>query len=267
MSTFGYRSKVTRSDISDKLGKTPNNQDIFINPLDQFIIRNETAMSIDTPSKETSQLLLNPPPLLAPPSRMYSNTMRKSLYHKLMPACLQRWSPRAFSAEGLAEEEVKTLFEAARWAPSFFNEQPWRFVYTQEQKAKEHLLGAMSQSNRVWAARAPLVAIAFSHMFYNHEATPNRWAAFDTGAAWMSFAYQAHHMGLVTHAVAGFDEEMVYQLTGVNPDEYVAMAMIVVGRPGDPNALPPKLREREHPSDRVQLAEIVYEFQLPDDLE
>lgn len=224
-------------------------------------------MTFDTPSKDKRKAILAPPPLLSPPTPRYSNTMRKTAYPLLMPASLRRWSPRAFSAEALSDEEINTLFEAARWAPSCFNEQPWRFVYAQEQNAKDHLLSAVAKSNREWAHRAPLLVVAFSHMYFQHEATANRWAAFDTGAAWMSFAFQAQHMGLVTHAMGGFDEEMVYQLTGVNPEEYVAMAMIAVGRPGDPNALPPKLREREHPSERMQLPDIVYEFQLPDDNE
>jgi nitroreductase len=189
--------------------------------------------------------------------------MRRTAYPKLMPACLKRWSPRAFSTEALTEEEVGTLFEAARWAPSCFNEQPWRFVYAQEQSAKEQLLSALATSNQEWARRAPLLVVVFSYMFFQHEEAPNRWAAFDTGSAWMSLAYQAQHMGLVTHAMGAFDEEVIYQLTGVDPEQYVAMAVVAVGRPGDPNALPPQLREREQPSERVPLADIVFEFQSP----
>ncbi|MEJ2756510.1 MAG: nitroreductase family protein, partial [Gammaproteobacteria bacterium] len=105
--------------------------------------------------------------------------MRNSPFPKLLPNFLKRWSPRAFSSEQITDEEINTLFEAARWSPSCYNEQPWRFVYATSTEARERLLSVLSASNREWANRAPLIIIAFSHMIFNSTQAPNRWAAFD----------------------------------------------------------------------------------------
>lgn len=219
-------------------------------------------MTVDTTLDAQDKKPLAPLPLLSSLASRHANNLRGADYPLLMPASRKRWSPRAFSAEPLSGEEIHTLFEAARWSPSRHNQQPWRFIYARAQNAKAQLLEALTEPDRAWVGKAPVLVIAFSHVFFQHNGQANRWAAFDTGAAWMSLALQAQYMGLATHALGDFDEEQVYAITGVNPEEYVAMTVIAVGRPGDPNTLPPQLKAQEHPTERVPLSDIIYEYEL-----
>ena len=186
--------------------------------------------------------------------------MRTSAYRNLSPSFIERWSPRAFSDKDLTEDELMTLFEAARWAPSCYNEQPWRFIYAHTNETKDEFAKCLMESNRIWAKNAPVLAMCFSRIYFTENNKPNRWGAFDCGAAWMSLALQAHAMGLVTHAMGGFDEDLAYQVTGVNPKNYVPLAAIAIGHPGDSAKLAPGLREREMPSERKALDEIAYEL-------
>ncbi|HEY3446577.1 MAG TPA: nitroreductase family protein [Myxococcales bacterium] len=169
------------------------------------------------------------------------------------PMFLDRWSPRAMSPEPIAERDVQTLFEAARWAPSGGNQQPWKFVYADSESALGRVRQVLVDGNRVWADKAPLLAVLLAHV--NDEGERNDWAGFDSGAAWMSLALQARKLGLFAHAMGGFHEEKVYEVLGVDPKEWKPMVVIAVGRPGDAAVLPPKLQTRERPSERRPLAE------------
>jgi nitroreductase len=167
------------------------------------------------------------------------------------PQFLERWSPRAFRDEPLTPEQIASLFEAMRWAPSCFNEQPWRVVWAARGDA-EHaaLVDILVEANRVWAAKAPLLLYVFNSRSFKHNGKPNRTAAFDTGAAWMSLALEARRLGLYAHGMAGYDVARSYSELGVPEADYESCAAVAVGRIGDPADLPEKLREREFPSDR-----------------
>ena len=115
-----------------------------------------------------------------------------------------RWSPRALDPEPLPEEAVASLFEAARWAPSCFNEQPWLFVYGTGEEKLATFLEILREGNRTWAKNAPVLAILFARKTFARNEKPNRWAGLDCGAAWMSLALQARTMGLYAHGMAGF---------------------------------------------------------------
>lgn len=151
---------------------------------------------------------------------------------------------------------MQTLFEAARWSPSCFNEQPWRFVYAHKPDDLDKLRSVLVESNQAWANHAPLLAIAFSKKSFTHHGKPNRWADFDTGAAWMALTLQANKLGLHTHGMGGFDIDKAYEVTGMDPDEYNVICAIAIGKMADPDSLPDELKEREAPSDRKAVEEI-----------
>jgi nitroreductase len=184
--------------------------------------------------------------------------MRKAEY-EVDELFLDRWSPRAMSGEPVTEEELLTLFEAARWAPSSFNNQPWRILYAR--RDTEHwpvFLGLLVEGNRSWAKDAAALLLFVSKETFDHNSKPYPTHSFDTGAAWENLALQATLGGLVTHGMQGFDYERARTELNI-PEGFRVEAMAVVGRPGDPASLPEKLREKEMPSDRKPLSEITCE--------
>ncbi|MBN2172345.1 MAG: nitroreductase family protein [Candidatus Krumholzibacteriota bacterium] len=167
-----------------------------------------------------------------------------------------RWSPRAFADEPLSDDALASLFEAARWAPSCNNEQPWLFVAAVTPEEKTRFAEALTAGNRVWAPRAGALIFVLARRQFARDGEPNRWAEFDCGAAWLSLALQARAMGLYAHAMAGFDAEKAREALGFPADEYAAVAAVAVGHRGDPGALPENLRRMERPNDRKPLAEV-----------
>ncbi|NOU95186.1 nitroreductase [Paenibacillus sp. LMG 31456] len=173
------------------------------------------------------------------------------------PLFLNRWSPRAYSERKVSDEDLNTILEAAHWAPSASNDQPWRFIVakTQEQLGIFHQF--VNEFNMVWASKAPvLIVVASKKVRGNGD--PNVAHAFDSGTAWGSLALQATLLGLVTHAMGGFDREKARQLLNV-PDELELHAVIAVGYLGDKSKLPEALQARELPNGRLPLSEVVFE--------
>ncbi len=185
--------------------------------------------------------------------------MRKKNSSKLDDMFIERWSPRAFLSEPVAEENIKTIFEAARWSPSCFNEQPWRFVYAHQSEDLERFRSVLVEGNQVWANTAPLLVLVFSKKSFTQNDKPNRWTDFDTGASWMALSLQANKLGFYTHGMGGFDTEKAYAATGINPDEFNAICAIAIGKLGDADTLPGNLKEGETPSERMSLNEIMFE--------
>ena len=172
---------------------------------------------------------------------------------------LRRWSPRAMSGEAISREEMLTLFEAARWAPSTYNEQEWRFLYALRDTPKwQTFLELLVEPNRVWCQHAAMLAVVIAHKVFARNGKPNPVHVFDSGLAFENLALQGTAMGLVVHGMAGFHFDKVRTSLGV-PDDYSVCAMFAVGRPGDPNRLPLELREREVPSQRKPVSEIIME--------
>jgi nitroreductase len=172
---------------------------------------------------------------------------------------VNRWSPRAMSGEGISEQELMALFEAARWAPSANNNQPWRFVYAR--KGTPHwqpFLNLLVELNRVWAVRAAALVVVISKKTFDHNGKFSRTHSYDTGAAWENLALQGSLKGLVVHGMQGFDYDRARELLNV-PDGYQVEAMAAIGKPGMRETLPETYREREYPSDRKKMSEIVME--------
>lgn len=172
----------------------------------------------------------------------------------------RRWSPRAFAERPVDTETLRSLFEAARWAPSSNNEQPWRFVVATkgDQTAYDRLLACLAEGNRKWAYRAPVLILSVASMNFEDSAKPNRHAFHDTGLAAENLALQATALGLVAHPMAGFDVEKARAEYKI-PSGYEPVAMIAVGYPGDPAVLPDHLRERElKPRNRRPISDFVF---------
>jgi nitroreductase len=175
--------------------------------------------------------------------------------HPCDPLFVHRWSPRAMSGEALAPHQVMTLLEAARWAPSSFNEQPWRFVYgVRGTPAFDTLFGFLMEANQVWCRNAGALFLVCSKRTFSRNGAPNRVAVFDAGSAWQNLALQAAAMGLVGHGMAGFDPAKARAALAI-PEDFEVVAMIAVGKPGRTEDLPENLRGGETPSPRRPIAE------------
>ncbi len=173
------------------------------------------------------------------------------------PLFVNRWSPRSFSSDPLTDEEIATIFEGARWAPSSFNRQPWLFVYETDGPDRELFNSILMPGNQLWAAKAPLIGFIFAQTTTPEGRSPFT-AQFDTGAAWMALALSARSIDVFTHGMAGIDYDEARDNLGINSDYYTAMCGFVAGRIGPREALPKDLQERESPNDRKPLAEIAH---------
>lgn len=179
--------------------------------------------------------------------------------HAVEPFIYRRWSPRAMSGEAVDEREIQALFEAARWAPSCFNEQPWRFLFARRDTPHwNDFFALLVEGNQRWARRAALLVVVLSRRTFERNDAASRTHSFDAGAAWQCLALQGSALGLVVHGMAGFDHEAARTRLEV-PDHYRVEAMIAVGRPGRIEDLDERLREREHPSDRRPTSELAFE--------
>ncbi len=178
--------------------------------------------------------------------------------HPIDPLFLDRHSPRAFTEATLTEAEVLTLLEAARWAPSGSNLQPWRFAYGLRGDAGfAKIAEALVPFNRSWAEKAAALVVVASKTTLERDGAnhPNASHAFDAGAAWMSLALQAHLKGLHVHAMGGFDKVKAAELLNL-PENHDLHAVVAIGHKGTPDLLPEVLRPRELPTMRVPLVEI-----------
>jgi len=177
---------------------------------------------------------------------------------------VNRWSPRAFHPTPLQDDEIHALFEAARWSPSCFNEQPWRFVIARSRETREKFHSILNDSNRLWAEKAPLLIVVACKKHFDHNQKGNRWCEFDAGAAWMALALQAHSLGLASHAMGGVDVNKAHQICNIDPELYSVICMVAVGRQAPLASLPTALQEREKPSGRNPRAQFVFEASIPE---
>ena len=185
--------------------------------------------------------------------------------HPINELFLKRWSPRAMSGEMITKEVLFSLFEAARWAPSSYNNQPWRFVYAL--KGTSHwdaLFATLVPFNQSWCKNAAALVAVVSRNTFSHNGKPSSTHSFDTGAAWMSAALQGFLMGLVVHGIQGFDYEQAREAMSI-PEEYTLEMMFVVGKPGKKEDLPQEIQEKEIKSDRKPYSVFVFEGKFEGD--
>src|SRR4051812_28406899 len=180
--------------------------------------------------------------------------------HPVYQLFLERWSPRAFDGSDLPEEDLLTMFEAARWAPSAFNSQPWRFLYARRGDENwERFLSLLIPWNQGWAHTASaLVYILSDTLPFTDKATgepqPSTTHSFDSGAAWACLGLQAARMGWLAHGMSGIQYELARSELGI-PERFALNAACAIGRIGDSAQLDEKLRAREFPSGRKPVAE------------
>ncbi|WEK02295.1 MAG: nitroreductase family protein [Candidatus Sphingomonas phytovorans] len=187
----------------------------------------------------------------------------RSTDHDIDPIFTQRWSPRSFDGSKVDDRELHVLFEAARWAPSSYNRQPWRFVYAHRDSAEwATFLGLLKPFNAAWAAGASVILFVLSDRMIQlpgrESPEVSRSHSFDAGAAWACLALQATRIGLSTHGLAGVDFERAQTELGV-PDDFHIEAAIVVGRRAERDLLPEPLRARETPSGRNPVASFAWQ--------
>jgi nitroreductase len=157
-----------------------------------------------------------------------------------------RWSPRAFADTPVQPEVLRSLFEAARWAPSSNNEQPWAYIVATKDDAENYarMLGVLVQFNASWAGNAPVLALSVAHLKTQRDDKPNRVALHDVGSASAQLTMEASARGLQVHQMAGFDASKARQAFAIPPD-WEPVAAMAIGYPGHPDSLPEKLRDRE----------------------
>lgn len=164
------------------------------------------------------------------------------------PLIANRWSARAFDAsKPVSQEQIIALLEAARWAPSCFGDQPWRFIVWNkhaDEKSWQQAFDCLAPSNQTWVKNVPILILVCADTLFGHNQTPNRWAQYDTGAAAENLCLQASSMGLMVHQMGGFNADKTRE-SFLIPAQITPMAMLAVGYEGDANNLPDELKTRE----------------------
>lgn len=174
----------------------------------------------------------------------------------------QRWSPRAIDQQQPVSRDMQlSLLEAARWAPSCFGDQPWRYLVWDrfhDQDAWQAAFNCLGDGNKAWVRSTPVLMASFADSVFRRNGMPNRWGQHDTGAASENLALQGWSLGLVVHQMGGFDREKLRAAFDI-PEQFTPMAMIAIGHPGDPDELPEEKKISElKPRLRVPLAEMAY---------
>jgi nitroreductase len=185
--------------------------------------------------------------------------------HPIAPLFLERWSPRAFTGEAIERPVLMTIFEAARWAPSSYNSQPWRFVYAlRDTPAWETFLGLLVPGNQAWAKQAAVLIVTASKTTMAPRGTemPSYSHSFDAGAAWQNLALQATQLGWHAHGMVGLDMPRAAAELGI-PDGYRVEMAIAIGRVGDKSTLPEAYQAMEAPNGRDPVASFAFEGKFP----
>ncbi len=179
----------------------------------------------------------------------------------VLPVFHERWSPRSFSDREVSRESLGKIFEAARWAASSYNEQPWRFLVGRRgSETYDKIFASMGEFNQKWAGTAPVLLLGAASPKFSHNGTPNRFAFYDLGAAASYMTLQAASLGLATHQMAGFDQEKARELLGI-PADYLIGSVIALGYQDEPEKLGDKqlIGQETSPRQRKPLVEFVLE--------
>ena len=177
--------------------------------------------------------------------------------HELMA---RRWSPCGYQDREVSDQDLRSLFEAARWAASSYNEQPWHYIVATRSQAEEYkrLLSCLVEPNQAWARNAPVLALSVASYRFKRNDKPNRCAEHDLGAASASLTLEATSRGLVVHQMAGILPDRAREIYGI-PGHHEALAGLAIGYVADPESLPEELRQRDTaPRERKPLGEFVF---------
>lgn len=180
--------------------------------------------------------------------------------HPVHDEVVRRWSPYVFDDKPVAETDLRCVFEAARWAASSYNEQPWRYLVASKQEPDEYarVLSCLVEANQVWAQHAPVLALGVIALTFSRNGKPNAAAFHDLGAASTTLALEATARGLTAHQMIGIVPERARELYAI-PEGFEAKTALAIGYPGDPAKADEKMRQRdEWPRTRKPLAEFVF---------
>ena len=180
---------------------------------------------------------------------------------------LDRWSPRAFDGSAISQDDLDTIFDAARWAPSAFNYQPWRFRYAHRDSADwQRFLNVLLPFNQSWVQHSGAIVFILSDTLMaapgSEDYKPSHSHSFDAGAAWALLALQATRLGYHTHGMTGVDFDKARAELGV-PDRFRIEAAVAIGKQGDKTVLPEALQAREFPSDRKPIEDFAFAGNFP----
>jgi nitroreductase len=178
----------------------------------------------------------------------------------VLPVFLHRWSPRSFADRDVSLTDLKTIFEAARWAASSYNEQPWRFlVGARGSETYQKIFSSLVEFNQLWAKTAPVLILGVARTRFSHNESANAVAQYDLGAAGITICYQASALGLFTHQMAGYDRDIARKAFGI-PEEFIFGSVMALGYLGEPAALTSEqmLAQEIAPRQRKPLGEIVF---------
>ncbi len=173
------------------------------------------------------------------------------------PMFTDRWSSKAFTSEKLSEDQIASLFEAAHWAPSANNRQPWLFVYSTDGPDREKFNSLLSEGNARYVPNAAMMVLVFARTI-DDEGNKIRTSHFDTGAAWMSLALQANRMGLNTRALGGIDLDAAYDVAGVPRAKFETICGIAVGYRGTDDDIHPRMAKQNFANDRKDVSEVAF---------
>jgi len=168
----------------------------------------------------------------------------------------ERWSPRAFSDQAVSAEDLMALLEAARYAPSCSNEQPWRFVIANDEEKLAKMRAVLNEGNQEWANRAPVLILVAAEKTFLKSGKNNRWNCFDSGTAWGYLSLEAQRRGLITHGMGGFSVEKARETFKI-ADHYDIIAVIAIGYYGNIDQLSDFNKGRERPNTRKEIDELI----------
>lgn len=194
-------------------------------------------------------------------------TLTRLPMHPIEPIFINRWSPRAFDAAVLPKADLLTILEAARWAPSAFNIQPWRFLYSNRDDAywQEHL-SLLDDFNQSWAHHASALVFILSDTLIQNDTSSSskksHYNSFDAGASWAQLALQSTAMGYQAHAMAGIHHQKIKERLSI-PDRFQVEVAVAIGKQATSSTLPKELQDREQPSQRLEMNEIAYAGSFP----
>lgn len=182
--------------------------------------------------------------------------MERIFNYEIMTEIKERWSPRAFSGKAVPEEELMALLEAARYAPSCSNEQPWRFLIAADEEKLAKMRDVLNPGNQKWANRAPVLILIAAEKKFQKDGSSNRFNCFDAGTAWGYLSLEAQRRDLIAHGMGGFSVEKARQAFSI-PDHYDIMAIIAVGYYGSKDQLSEYNQGREYPNTRKEIEELL----------
>lgn len=182
--------------------------------------------------------------------------MERTFNYDILPQIKQRWSARAIDSTKIPKEEILALLEAARYAPSCFNEQPWRFIVADEEESLKAMRAVLTPSNQIWANSAPVLILIAAKKTFTLNNKENYWNMFDAGTAWGYLSLEAQKRGLITHAMGGFSKDAARAAFKI-ADDFAVITIVAVGRYGNKESLNEELKAREHPDVRKEIKELM----------